>query len=38
VTATLRKTTTADDRTTATKKIVACNKALGLPERDGVVD
>jgi TolA-binding protein len=35
---TLRKTTTADDRTTATKKIVACNKALGLPERDGVVD
>jgi serine/threonine protein kinase/TolA-binding protein len=35
---TLRKTVTGDDRATTTKKIAACNKALKLPEADGVVD
>jgi TolA-binding protein len=35
---TLRKSLGGDDRATATKKIAACNKALKLPETDGVVD
>jgi len=28
----------SDDRATVAKKIAACNKALNLPEGDGVAD
>ena len=36
---TLRKTNlSGDDRATATKKIAACNKALKLPEADGIAE
>jgi tetratricopeptide (TPR) repeat protein len=35
---TIRKSVVGDDRATATKKVAACNKALNLPEADGVVD
>jgi serine/threonine protein kinase len=34
----LRNNLSGDERTTATKKIAACNKALKLPASDGVVD
>jgi serine/threonine protein kinase len=34
----LRKGLSGDDRATATKKIAACNKALKLPDADGVLD
>jgi len=34
----LRKQVGGDDRATATKKIAACNKALKLPEADGLVE
>jgi serine/threonine protein kinase len=34
----LRKGLSGDERATATKKIAVCNKALKLPESDGVVD
>ena len=34
----LRKGLSSDERATATKKIAACNKALKLPDADGVVD
>ena len=34
----LRKGLSGDDRATATKKIAACNKALKLPDTDGVLD
>jgi hypothetical protein len=36
--ASLRKRTSGEDRTVATKKIEACNKALKLPDNDGLVD
>ena len=32
----VRKGTTGDDKAAATKKIVACNAALGLNDRDGI--
>jgi tetratricopeptide (TPR) repeat protein len=35
---TLRTKVRGDDRTTATKKIAACNKALNLPDGDGIRD
>jgi tetratricopeptide (TPR) repeat protein len=34
----LRKQLAGDDRATATRKIAACNKALKLPELDGIRD
>ncbi|MBA3394755.1 MAG: protein kinase [Deltaproteobacteria bacterium] len=34
----LRKKLTGDERATATKKIAACNKALKLPEADGITN
>jgi tetratricopeptide (TPR) repeat protein len=34
----LRKRVTGERRATATKKIAACNKVLGLPDADGIVN
>jgi len=34
----LRKGLSGDERATASKKIAACNKALKLPDADGVLE